>query len=138
MPAADDNDVPSLFRRFWHGADFLRGAGRSQDRPPEEELNGSNFDPEAEQTMPDEPSEGADQAIQEQLGMAVQPLTADIARDIGVDQGTKGLVIAAVGSNSNAGSKGLRRGRSEEHTSELQSLMRISYAVFCLKKKKNQ
>src|SRR3546814_5579488 len=30
----------------------------------------------------------------------------------------------------------LRRTRSEEHTSELQSLMRISYAVFCLKKKK--
>src|SRR3546814_9520899 len=29
-----------------------------------------------------------------------------------------------------------RRQRSEEHTSELQSLMRISYAVFCLKKKK--
>src|SRR3546814_7847156 len=28
--------------------------------------------------------------------------------------------------------------RSEEHTSELQSLMRISYAAFCLKKKKNQ
>src|SRR3546814_6109192 len=31
-----------------------------------------------------------------------------------------------------------RRQRSEEHTSELQSLMRISYAVFCLKKKKQQ
>src|SRR3546814_7314022 len=30
----------------------------------------------------------------------------------------------------------LHRPRSEEHTSELQSLMRISYAVFCLKKKK--
>src|SRR3546814_2421529 len=30
------------------------------------------------------------------------------------------------------------RDRSEEHTSELQSLMRISYAVFCLKKKKKQ
>src|SRR3546814_4768558 len=29
-----------------------------------------------------------------------------------------------------------RRARSEEHTSELQSLMRLSYAVFCLKKKK--
>src|SRR3546814_3957527 len=28
-------------------------------------------------------------------------------------------------------------GRSEEHTSELQSLMRISYAVFCMKKNKN-
>src|SRR3546814_4560952 len=41
--------------------------------------------------------------------------------------------------------KGLRSGpadagvpRSEEHTSELQSLMRISYAVFCLKKKKKK
>src|SRR3546814_4588959 len=36
-----------------------------------------------------------------------------------------------------AGDTGRRRGtlRSEEHTSELQSLMRISYAVFCLKKK---
>src|SRR3546814_1465295 len=33
------------------------------------------------------------------------------------------------------GSDGIA-GRSEEHTSELQSLMRISYAVFCLKKKK--
>src|SRR3546814_5041539 len=31
---------------------------------------------------------------------------------------------------------GIDSGRSEEHTSELQSLMRISYAVFCLKKKK--
>src|SRR3546814_6106135 len=36
-----------------------------------------------------------------------------------------------------AADEGLRRNeaRSEEHTSELQSLMRISYAVFCLKKK---
>src|SRR3546814_2189075 len=32
----------------------------------------------------------------------------------------------------------LTGGRSEEHTSELQSLMRISYAVFCLKKKKRK
>src|SRR3546814_6377116 len=34
--------------------------------------------------------------------------------------------------------RGQRVERSEEHTSELQSLMRISYAVFCLKKKKNK
>src|SRR3546814_6073849 len=33
-------------------------------------------------------------------------------------------------------SQGKSKDRSEEHTSELQSLMRISYAVFCLKKKK--
>src|SRR3546814_3169856 len=36
------------------------------------------------------------------------------------------------------GSRGAIVNRSEEHTSELQSLMRISYAVFCLKKKKNE
>src|SRR3546814_3604050 len=38
------------------------------------------------------------------------------------------------------GTAGVSRGaqRSEEHTSELQSLMRISYAVFCLKKKKQK
>src|SRR3546814_10800225 len=35
-----------------------------------------------------------------------------------------------------AADPGARAARSEEHTSELQSLMRISYAVFCLKKKK--
>src|SRR3546814_4148797 len=33
---------------------------------------------------------------------------------------------------------GVSGGRSEEHTSELQSLMRISYAVFCLQKNKHQ
>src|SRR3546814_3645031 len=36
------------------------------------------------------------------------------------------------------GARARDRHRSEEHTSELQSLMRISYAVFCLKKKKHQ
>src|SRR3546814_2913626 len=35
-----------------------------------------------------------------------------------------------------SGAREMSCGRSEEHTSELQSLMRISYAVFCLKKKK--
>src|SRR3546814_7062917 len=42
---------------------------------------------------------------------------------------------------SRAGQRGSPQGlwpRSEEHTSELQSLMRISYAVFCLKKKKQK
>src|SRR3546814_2223541 len=36
------------------------------------------------------------------------------------------------------GERSFGKGRSEEHTSELQSLMRISYAVFCLKKKNNE
>src|SRR3546814_5019766 len=38
-------------------------------------------------------------------------------------------------SRSHIGTQRCERGRSEEHTSELQSLMRSSYAVFCLKKK---
>src|SRR3546814_20385226 len=43
-----------------------------------------------------------------------------------------------VGSNPTGASIPSQRLRSEEHTSELQSLMRISYAVFCLKKKKKK
>src|SRR3546814_7345904 len=39
---------------------------------------------------------------------------------------------------SASGNASRAEGRSEEHTSELQSLMRISYAVFCLKKKKTK
>src|SRR3546814_1542117 len=48
---------------------------------------------------------------------------------------------AAVRSGRRCRPRGVARGtggRSEEHTSELQSLMRISYAVFCLKKKNRQ
>src|SRR3546814_6897072 len=46
------------------------------------------------------------------------------------------LIVAAEGCGAFAADALIVR-RSEEHTSELQSLMRISYAVFCLKKKKN-
>src|SRR3546814_7424387 len=49
------------------------------------------------------------------------------------DRGTKRLIGAARDLDGVAA--GRQPTRSEEHTSELQSLMRISYAVFCLKKK---
>src|SRR3546814_5305986 len=60
---------------------------------------------------------------------------ADEAIDVGgvvlaVDREAEGVILAV-----GAGHLPLAQ-RSEEHTSELQSLMRISYAVFCLKKKK--
>src|SRR3546814_8986898 len=47
--------------------------------------------------------------------------------------------VCAERADPSQGSLGPRRpgGRSEEHTSELQSLMRISYAVYCLKKHKS-
>src|SRR3546814_2314257 len=54
---------------------------------------------------------------------------ADLAADAGVGGGALCFV-----EHLRLGRAALRR--SEEHTSELQSLMRISYAVFCLKKKK--
>src|SRR3546814_8908942 len=44
-------------------------------------------------------------------------------------------MLAAIGEPELVDSRNDPRLRSEEHTSELQSLMRISYAVFCLKKK---
>src|SRR3546814_2928537 len=51
-------------------------------------------------------------------------------------RGRKGSDRAAQDTRHSAHDHAFRR--SEEHTSELQSLMRISYAVFCLKKKKQQ
>src|SRR3546814_4075360 len=56
--------------------------------------------------------------------------SARLLRGTGVGCGGAGLLL------HRAGVAWLGRSRSEEHTSELQSLMRISYAVFCLKKKK--
>src|SRR3546814_1899304 len=43
--------------------------------------------------------------------------------------------VARISRSDNSSKSGIPGLRSEEHTSELQSLMRISYAVFCLKKK---
>src|SRR3546814_9922229 len=61
-----------------------------------------------------------------QEGQLAQPVLQ--RREVELDHG-EGLLRRL------EGDLGPRLGRSEEHTSELQSLMRISYAVFCLKKK---
>src|SRR3546814_10096584 len=64
----------------------------------------------------------------------------------GLSLGSATLMLDAMGSGAKpltllksmirrSGEPVIRQARSEEHTSELQSLMRISYAVFCLKKK---
>src|SRR3546814_8264920 len=54
------------------------------------------------------------------------------------DRGRRGGIVQGRG-RWRGGERGQDlRARSEEHTSELQSLMRISYAVFCLKKKKTK
>src|SRR3546814_1057862 len=60
------------------------------------------------------------------------------ARDHRAGRRPPRLAGAGEGRPAGARRRHSRRLRSEEHTSELQSLMRISYAVFCLKKKTNK
>src|SRR3546814_3903830 len=61
--------------------------------------------------------------------------------DAALVEGRQAYLLRRISSEAAIGkllfANGLSLMRSEEHTSELQSLMRISYAVFCLKKKKN-
>ncbi|NJS14468.1 MAG: PDZ domain-containing protein [Sphingopyxis sp.] len=79
-------------------------------RPSDEELTrADNFDPEAQEELPDNPSVGANQTIQKELGLAVQALTPEIARSCGVDPATKGMVIAAVSASGELGRRGVRR-----------------------------
>src|SRR3546814_8636960 len=55
-----------------------------------------------------------------------------------VDSQSNSVVVTIGRRGQQAGIDFVALSRSEEHTSELQSLMRISYAVFCLQKKKKQ
>src|SRR3546814_10339597 len=75
--------------------------------------------------------------LDEQIGRIIDALkrSGQYENTIIVYAADNGL---AVGSHGLLGKQSLYEHRSEEHTSELQSLMRISYAVFCLKKKKQQ
>src|SRR3546814_9183277 len=96
----------------------------------------------------DHPEETA-QIVERELGVDPQE-AARMMRGTGVLPCRQQLTSAYLGQDGNAGAfarslhpiarflsgRGrIREVRSEEHTSELQSLMRISYAVFCLKKK---
>src|SRR3546814_3616150 len=81
-----------------------------------------------------------DEAIKtvRELATAKFDETLEIAMNLGVDprhadQMVRGVVTLPAGTGKDV----KVAVRSEEHTSELQSLMRISYAVFCLKKKTN-
>src|SRR3546814_6176409 len=84
--------------------------------------------------------------VVEHLGVEAEKVTeeASFIDDLGADSlDTVELVMAfeeefGVEIPDDAAEKILTVKRSEEHTSELQSLMRISYAVFCLKKKKKR
>src|SRR3546814_2052173 len=80
--------------------------------------------------MPDEKQDGRKlqvaNARPEDSGRGLARLSRMTMAALGLEEGD---TVEIIGKRSTA--------RSEEHTSELQSLMRISYAVFCLKKKKH-
>src|SRR3546814_10304097 len=67
-------------------------------------------------------------------------ISAFVAGAGGPPNAGAGAAAAYAAANPNLDPGGIASylNRTEEHTSELQSLMRISYAVFCLKKKKNK
>src|SRR3546814_3700125 len=75
-------------------------------------------------------------AIRPAIARATRVAAAVAARQIAATTTVTAVVIAARATATTI-IVGRAAHRSEEHTSELQSLMRISYAVFCLKKKNN-
>src|SRR3546814_6126173 len=75
-----------------------------------------------------------DDAVLDRPGLAPRMLEVQVAEiDAGAEQRTEGAFQP--GRIEACGRQQAGLGRSEEHTSELQSLMRISYAAFCLTKK---
>jgi serine protease Do len=77
-------------------------------RPSEAELRQQQqFDPDAE---PEEAPAQSDATIEEKLGLQVLELTPQIKQQLGADEDTTGVVIAAVDPNADAARKGLRRG----------------------------
>ncbi len=94
--------------------DLIRGGKRMSvtavvgERPSEEKLAQFGSDQDEDFSQPDT-SENAQAATQD-LGLSVQTLTPTIMRQLGLAATTRGVVIAAVDSDSDAGTKGLRRG----------------------------
>ncbi|WP_260927996.1 Do family serine endopeptidase [Novosphingobium sp. 9] len=84
-------------------------------RPSEEDLQQQTFGDDDSADNSDDaynnpPQQMAKGVIENALGFSVTPLTANIARQLGVSETAKGLVVVAVDPNSDAGQKGLSRG----------------------------
>lgn len=77
-------------------------------RPSEEELAG--FDPQQDDGAVPQQDDGKSGISAATLGLAVRPLTPQIARSVGVDPDTRGVVVLGVDPASDAAQKGLRRG----------------------------
>lgn len=95
--------------------DLIRGGKRMTvtaavgERPPEEQL-AARLGGDDDNFTNDDDSTNQQQAAQASLGLAVQPLTPAIARQVGVPATTRGLVIGGVDPSSDAAQQGLKRG----------------------------
>ena len=79
-------------------------------RPSEEQLQQQFFDPNAEQSPPPPQGSTGSGLIEQSLGIRAIPLTPPIARQLGLDTDTTGLVVTDVDPNADAAQKGLQRG----------------------------
>jgi serine protease Do len=82
-------------------------------RPSEEELARQSFDQNPEQGASEfgkTPKPQGEGLSEQALGLSVLPLTPQIARQLGMPDGTQGVVVNAVDPSSDAGTKGLQRG----------------------------
>jgi serine protease Do len=81
------------------------------ERPSDEQLAGFNTQQQDDGTLGgDDDQQADDVAARNALGVTVQPLTAIIARQIGVPEGTQGVVVSGTDPSSDAAAKGLKRG----------------------------
>jgi serine protease Do len=96
--------------------ELIRGGQRQTvtavvgQRPPEEQLASFGQDQDGDDFSDQGPQQQNNAAAQQALGLAVQPLTPAIARQIGASPETRGLVIGSVDQSTDAGAKGLQRG----------------------------
>jgi serine protease Do len=81
-------------------------------RPSEDQLAQQYFDPNAgdDNSTPAPQGDTGSGVLEKALGIRAIPLTPQIARQLGLDTGTKGLVVVNVDANSDAGQKGMDRG----------------------------
>jgi serine protease Do len=81
-------------------------------RPAEDKIAARPFNPDDDkpQGKSEGPATGAVKTVRDSLGFSVLPLTGDIARAVGIDPATKGVVIDAVSRDSDAAQRGFRRG----------------------------
>jgi serine protease Do len=99
--------VPLLVLRDGQRVTLNATVGR---RPSEDQLQQQFFDPNAEQDQPMPQGNTGSGMLEQSLGVRAIPLTPQIARQLGLTESTRGVVVTDVDPNADAAQKGLQRG----------------------------